>query len=291
MNKAFTLIELMAVIIIMGIIGVITMPVIENTMSKNKEALFKAQLQEIREATEKWSYNNLNLLPNEEGVVSITLLDLKKGGFVKIDLKDPRTGELLPNDMVIEIKYENNKYSYEVDEDSGTKVTSEFNINSPTIVLNGSNIEYSEINSEYVEKGAVAKDSLGNNVTVNIQYKLQDTEIPSIPTNLFKTYMATYSATTEVSGKNYTSYIVRTIVIRDTIAPNITIPSDITIATPDLGTFNLLQGTSVTDNSGEPVSLSTSGFDSLLGKHIVNYSSCDSNNNCNNKKRIVTIVE
>lgn len=59
--------------------------------------------------------------------------------------------------MVVNITYKNNQYVYDVDEESGTDINNEYNANAPTIVLNGSNIIYVEINSEYEELGASAK--------------------------------------------------------------------------------------------------------------------------------------
>lgn len=82
MKKAFTLIELVAVIILIGVIGLITTPIITNTINKNKESLYQSQLVEIKEAASKWAYNNLDLLPSIDGQsISVTLLDLKKQGF------------------------------------------------------------------------------------------------------------------------------------------------------------------------------------------------------------------
>ena len=292
MKKAFTLIELVAVIILIGVIGLITTPIITNTINKNKESLYQSQLVEIKEAASKWAYNNLDLLPSIDGQsISVTLLDLKKAGFLTIDLRDPRDGTLLPNDMVVNITYKNNQYVYDVDEESGTDINNEYNANAPTIVLNGSNIIYVEINSEYEELGASAKNNSGNTIAVNIQYKENDTEIASITTNQYKTFTVVYSATDTVGGTNYTSYIIRTVVIRDTTAPNLTIPYDIEITRNQANSFNLLTGASATDNSGETINIETSGYDTLVGKHIVSYTACDSHNNCVTKKRIVTIGE
>lgn len=286
MKKGFTLVELISVIILLGVIGLIVFPTVSNSIRDNKEKLVQAQLEEIKLGAEKWAYTHTELLPSEEDKsITITLLELKKAGIIPLDIRNPKTEELLPNDMVITITFKNNKYVYFVDGNSGSEIINEYNENAPILILQGDSIEYIEYGSSYVEEGALAKDKDGNDVSIDIVYQYNGVEISNINTREFKTYIAIYSAT----ASGYTSKIVRTIVIRDTTPPQLTIPENIELTASEVDSFNLLTGVTAIDNSGETISIQTSGYDRVPGKKIVTYTACDSRNNCVSKRRIVTI--
>ena len=286
MKKGFTLVELISIIILLGVIGLIVFPTVSNSIRDSKDKLVQAQLEEIRLAAEKWAYTYTDLLPSEEnGAITITLLELKKAGFVSLDIRNPKTEELLPNDMIITITLKDNKYQYEVSDSSGSEILNEYNENAPILVLNGTSIEYVEYGSNFVEQGALAKSKDGNDISINTVYQYNGVEISNINTREFKTYTAIYSAT----DNGYTSHIVRTIVIRDTTPPELTIPENIELTIDQLDSFNLLTGATATDNSGETISIQTSGYDRVPGKKIVKYTACDSHNNCVSKRRIVEI--
>ncbi len=286
--KGFTLVELLGVLIVLAVIALITFPIINNTIKENKEKLYNIQLDEIKSSAEKWAYSNLGLLPvNENESITVTLLELKKSGFVPIDSRNPKTGELLPNDMVITITFKNNNYEIFVDGESGTDLSNEFNENAPTIILNGNYIEYVEINSSYEEKGAKAIAKDGSEVEVSIIYQENGREVGSIDVTKFSTYTVIYSAT----SNGYTSRITRTVVVRDTTPPDLIIPDTIELYESQLTSFNLLDGVSATDNSGESIKIETRGFDRLPTDKIVEYKACDSNNNCTIKRRLVKVLK
>ncbi len=286
--KGFTLTELLGVIIVLGVIALITFPIVNNTIKSNKEKLYTSQLEEIKLAAEKWAYSNLNMLPvNENESITVTLLELKKAGYVAIDSRNPKTGELLPNDMVVTITLKNNNYDIYVDGNSGTDLSNEFNENAPTIVLNENYIEYVEINSSYEEKGAKAVAKDGSEVEVNITYQENGSEIGSIDVTKFSTYTVIYSAT----SNGYTSKITRTVVVRDTTPPDLIVPDNTKLSSSELDSFNLLEGVSVTDNSEETINIETRGFDRLPTDKIIEYKACDSHNNCITKRRLIQIKQ
>ena len=285
--KGFTLAELLGVIIVLGVIALITFPIVNNTIKENKDKLYNSQLEEIKMSAEKWAYANINMLPTvENDTITVTLLELKKAGFVSLDARNPKTGELLPNDMIITITLKNNNYDIVVDGNSGTGIDNEFNKNAPTLILNGSYIEYVEINGIYEEKGAKAVDKNGSEVEVNISYQENGTEVGGIDVSQFKTYTVIYSATSD----GYTSKVTRTVVIRDTTPPNLIVPGTVTLKEEQLASFNLLEGVTVNDNSGETINVETRGFDRLPMDKIIEYKACDSNSNCTIKRRLIKIV-
>ena len=289
MKKGFTLAELLGVITILAVIAVIVFPLVNKTIKQNKEKLYNSQLEEIKSGAEKWAYANIEMLPVNDGeTITVTLFELKKGGFLTLDIRNPITGELLPNDMNITITFKNNNYEIYVDGESGSDIDSEVNSNSPIIILNGNFIEYVEINGTYEEEGALAKDKDGNKIEdIQISYRLDGVEVPSIDTTEFNTYTAIYSA---INGE-YTSSITRTIVVRDTTAPDLVVPGTVELLPEELASFNLLEDVTVTDNSGEDINVETRGFDRLPTDKIIEYTACDSHNNCVTKRRLVKVIK
>ena len=67
MKKGFTLAELLGVIIILGVIALITFPIVNRNIRESQEQLYATQLEEIELAAEKWAYKNVDLLPINEG--------------------------------------------------------------------------------------------------------------------------------------------------------------------------------------------------------------------------------
>lgn len=294
MKRGFTLVEIVATIVILAIIGAIALPIVDSTIKENRESLYKSQLKEIEDAAEKWAYKNMDLLPNNGEVKTVKLEDLKKAGLLPLDIRDPRDNKLLPNDMLITITFENNNYVFDVNEESGTDITSEYNANSPILILNGNPLEYLEFGGEYNELGAMAKDKNGNLIDSNkisIMYQYNGVEIASINSKEFKTYTVIYSVSNEVSGTIYTSNITRTIIVRDTTAPNLIVPGKVEIYLADALYYDLQLGVEVSDNSGENIVVTTIGFDASVGQKIVSYTACDSRNNCVTKKRIINVLE
>ena len=292
MKKGFTLVELIATIIVLGIIGLIAYPIMSSTIKNNKEKLYETQIKVIHQASEDWAYKNVDLLPDENETITITILDLKRAGLLDLNIKNPKTNELFPNDLQITIAHNNKGYTYTVDMESGTNISNDFSMNSPTLILNGNAIEYIEVGSTYNELGAQAKGKNGNTINnINITYQYNGTQIASINTMQFKTYTIIYSVSDVVEGTTYTTSITRTLIVRDTTAPDLTIPGQADITLSQVNGFDLTTGVTVTDNSGETIEVNATSLENKTGKQIVSYTACDSHNNCVTKKRIVNVTE
>ena len=287
MKKGFTLVEMMAVIIILAIVATITFPIVSQSIEKNREKLYYSQLDEIKLNAEKWAYSNLDLLPTvEDEMITITLQNLKEGGFVALDIRDPRTNELLPNDLKITITFRNNNYEIEVLADSGTSTNNAFKEGAPTIILNGNVVEYVEINSIYIEKGTLAKNSAGELLKdVSIIYQKNGVEVGGIDTSDVATYTITYS----VSDGEYRSTITRTVVVRDTTPPVISLPNNNVLTSSSLASFDLLAGVVVTDNSNRAIDIETRGYDQLPTDKVIEYKACDIYGNCTTQRRLIKV--
>ena len=51
MKKAFTLVELVGAIVILGIIAIIAIPLVDKTLKENKERAYLTQIESIKEST------------------------------------------------------------------------------------------------------------------------------------------------------------------------------------------------------------------------------------------------
>ena len=98
LNKnGFTLIEVMAVLIILGIVGLIVFPSAMESNQSSKEKLYREQVDRILDATDSWAAANDDRLPAEtvnSTPTIITVEDLQKAGLLKVDdVKNPLDSE------------------------------------------------------------------------------------------------------------------------------------------------------------------------------------------------------
>lgn len=117
MNKnGFTLIELMAVIVILAIIAVITTPVVVNVISNVRSELSREQKQIVENSARMWGVKNLSLV--KEGgkdvpsIKKVTINELKAGGYIeKKELRNLNLSSSELNTAGVCITYDN-QYLY-----------------------------------------------------------------------------------------------------------------------------------------------------------------------------------
>ena len=122
-KKAFTLVELLGVITVLGIIGLITIPVVNNTIKSSKQRAYDAQVKEILKAAEDYLADHLDEL--EDGsilcekssytninITNISVRKLQVDGYIPESIKDPRTNEELDYNDTVEINYDCDYKSY-----------------------------------------------------------------------------------------------------------------------------------------------------------------------------------
>ena len=197
MKKGFTLIEMLAVVILLGLLALIGTMSVTSILKDNREKAYQIQLDGIINSAKIWASKNMKLLPNnDKESISLTLLDLKKAGFVEEDLTNPKTETLFPNDLAIAITKDNNSYKYQIFEDSGTSEETEYNASAPTIILKGlaiDNVLGTGLNTYYIDPGFIAfsKDNLQLNA-VAVTIRQGNNVISDIPLNVEGEYTITY---------------------------------------------------------------------------------------------------
>lgn len=116
-KNAFTLVELMGLLLIIGILSTILIPVISNVLKENVDKIYQRQLQNIILASKNFGSDNMFLLPDLDGdSINITLGQLKKTGYLKESVINPKTKKEISNCARVEIKNIGNNYQYIVDE-------------------------------------------------------------------------------------------------------------------------------------------------------------------------------
>ena len=127
-KKGFTLVELLAVITLLGLIALITIPVITNTMSKQKEKLYYDQLNQLILAAQNWGTDNIETLSTLNNKCSndytITLAQLRNESsnsnnaeefvsYLDKDFVNPKTDKnFLDNEISIKVYKNNKSYIY-----------------------------------------------------------------------------------------------------------------------------------------------------------------------------------
>ena len=112
-KKAFTLVELLGVIVILAIILVISIPKITNVITSNKEKLYATTVSELEKVAEQYVSVHPELLVNDYFTVSISTLCSEK--LIDCPVIDPRDNSEMAG--VVMVNYNNGDYTYEYNED------------------------------------------------------------------------------------------------------------------------------------------------------------------------------
>lgn len=110
MKRGFTLVELLAVIVILGIIAMITIPNFNSIFKSASKKLSEEQISSIEGIARTWGVMNTNKLGE---CYILTLSELKSSGLLEnISIIDPETSEELNDCVKISYDASNNQYDY-----------------------------------------------------------------------------------------------------------------------------------------------------------------------------------
>lgn len=272
-KRGFTLVELIAVIVLLSAILLIIIPVVEKSLKEGKQQLFNNQIESIKTSLATWASENK---PKNGETYYLTLSQLKKEGLVEHDLKNPVTDEYLANDMILKVINQNDIITYEVLTDTGSCKSDYIDIPKIDVI----NIVNTEINSSYYDTMATAKDVSGNLLN-NV------TSSGDVDTTKLGSYYITYSVS--LDGKCNSS--IKNVVVVDTTSPVINFATpELTINLSEINTYDFLSDVTVTDNSNvEPTILVEKNFAAIKGSYSIKYIATDSSGNTTTKLRKVTV--
>ena len=122
-KKGFTLVELLAVIIILTLLALLTSTAVIKLVKDSKEELSNTQFELIKSAAETWGADNLAKLPDTGKCGYLTLLDLKEYGLIDSGVIDPNTNQGISDELKIKVTTTTSSYgnvvtSYEVNPES-----------------------------------------------------------------------------------------------------------------------------------------------------------------------------
>ena len=119
-RKGFTLVELLAVIIILSLLALIASTTITKLVTASKSELYNTQIELIKVAARTWGEENIDKLPDNGECKYLTLKDLKAYGILDKNIINPKTNKEFSNNMNIKVtstltEYGNLNFKYEVD--------------------------------------------------------------------------------------------------------------------------------------------------------------------------------
>ena len=118
-KNAFTLVELLAIIVIMASMLLIILPSINNTIKNSEEAKKQESLNSIYMAAENYvmaNYDEYSSLDNIGSTEYVYIIDLINNGYLDINTTNPNTDLAFNNKDVVKVtKKEDGTFGYELD--------------------------------------------------------------------------------------------------------------------------------------------------------------------------------
>ena len=264
-KKAFTLAELLAVIVILFALFLIAVPSVERIIKNSKEKVLAEQIESIKNSMRSWAFQYQK--PDKGETITLSLYQLKGSGLIDLDITNPSTEELFPNDIILTIKNNDGIIDYNVDLNSSNNTPYE---ELPSLTLIGNALEYVELGSTFTDKST---EEGGVSVTYPEGFN------PGI----IGSYLITYS---KDNNKIY-----RTIVVRDRTAPVINYSGSLTVNLSDISTYDYKTGVVCEDKSNPTLTVDTSLLPKKTGTYSIKYICTDTSGNESYKYRDITITD
>lgn len=124
-QKGLTMVELLAVIVILSAIALIIVPNAIDAIQRSNNRIHETQIEDIESAAKNWAIDKIDkdgcvaqvcdTNPNNDSGL-VTLRQLQDGGYISEDLEDPKKGGKLDPDVVtVIIGFDGRDYTYSVE--------------------------------------------------------------------------------------------------------------------------------------------------------------------------------
>lgn len=87
MEKGFTLVEILAALVVFSLIIMVAVPIVSSVIESSKERAYTAQIENIKLAAKNWGSEYLEYMPKKDEAITIFLYNLKKKVYLKNRLK------------------------------------------------------------------------------------------------------------------------------------------------------------------------------------------------------------
>lgn len=308
MKKGFTLVELLGALVILSILLLIVFTAVSGIIKNSMNTVYNKQINSILSGAYDYTLKYPNELPKEKNEIKyISLLKLQKNGFVD-ELINPKTKELFPIDLVVQIKYTGGNYKYDSklsklygsylytvlvnDANKSNNILLKPSITIDELELNSDGTYYYkfDIGNEYVSYSPTVGDNVHNIITIILDnpYDKGGNEVQTIDTTKKGVYYKYFIAIDDNGNSNY---IVQNIVIDDIEAPSLTIPEDTTEIAKSVTSYDLKEGVTCTDNSTK-CTITTEGTVSFgtSGSYQIKYIAKDPSGNTTTKTRTIRVL-
>ena len=111
MKKGFTLVELLAVLVVIGLVAGITIPVVDKIMVSGRKKAHDEQVKMVEKRAEDYVNTHISILGDEDLYVSVTTL-IDNGYFDQDELIDPITSEPMSGCVKVSYSETYGKYIY-----------------------------------------------------------------------------------------------------------------------------------------------------------------------------------
>jgi len=114
-NKGFTLVEVIAAIVVIAIISLLVVPKVTTLIKEANTKSYNSLLSTIENGAKEYLYLNKDKIDKQidaNGESTVTILTLQEGGHVPLNLKNPLTKEDIPTSDVVTITRSGNIYTY-----------------------------------------------------------------------------------------------------------------------------------------------------------------------------------
>ena len=176
-KEGFTLVELLAVVVIIGITYLIIFPSVTSFIDKSKEKSYDIQVDLIEKASKKWVVDNTDELlkkdPYHLNNINLTLTTLKKEGYLQdMFIENPKNKKIMTGCVVVSYQSNKNQYEYTYEDGKDTYSKDDTKENKRAEEMAGCNNKKGYIytylsNNNTLEKTGGNKNSKGKDITLD----------------------------------------------------------------------------------------------------------------------------
>ena len=114
MKRGFTLVELLAVLILLGVVSLIAIPSIGKILNRSREKARESTKNELIKAAKEYYADNIRELPDDGSHKCLSVSEIEESGYISNDdIIDPKTKKKLTGYIKIYFDNTYNQYTYE----------------------------------------------------------------------------------------------------------------------------------------------------------------------------------